>query len=1704
MSEEKDQNGGAWSKVPTWDGSPQTWRSFQREMMWWQSALDLESTKKYNLAARWLLRQSGVVRQRGEEFTPDELAYQKEVRGPDPVDGQGEIVITPEDPLSGVKKLMKALEGINGRTTLDKRGELRNLFYIDLKRRGGERISEFSTRFRTMLADLRAEGVTLPPGEIGWFYKQKLGLDSLRLQLLETALAGAEGYEETEREVLRLFKDLHFQDPLMRKTGMADTGQRSPLLNRFLNQTATGSRPPSYAPSTASSAQRTFRSSASSATSQRSVQPFRKFAPGQKHVMVSEAEDPEVADDPQDEADGDDDAGGQDLEEVLKCEAEALAAELDDAAELGIDPDTLAEVENTVETAAEALVTMKEARTKLAEVRRDRGYGRTALANGKRKDHQSKKQKSNCFDCGLAGHWAGDAECKKPGMKLGRKPKQVQIAETMNTEHQVDETAVEDGAHEILTVAVRPLSHSLAVALEASHNKPKEVDVAVVGLTADKRLVGALDSACNRTCTGPDWLRGYLQCLRSAPSDVQNLVKSQTEHETFRFGNGGTKISLERWRLPTVIGGQVICFWVSLVDVPSLGLLLGRDFLEAVGADISFLRREMRCEHLDGHPIALKQLSAGHYLLPLVPSSWPAVGDHRWRKLGPDQVVELQMSAKQWLSQFFRLKGSQAHEVSPHDHMLTEKSLQVGNLVCTVMTTGTSMRMAQAPTMRSPSLKLAPTSTSSPTRKSSSPSRSSALTVKSDGRTASAKASGKMAPIRYAPQGKGSLGRKGRSSVGFAKAFLALAALAVSSHGLSGKMDHTMQEPSAGQGVPRKALPEGTGPEPVHHGQLGRMCAPSQSPWTSDGVLRGPNVGRYAGRDGSQGALQAPEECCSGGSAGSRSEGRVFGQERTRGPNFDWTKRRVANLEKRPPEAGCLAARGGGRKGHCGQHQDQGPSDGGNPEEQATASCGSQISSQAERGHSQKCSSRCERLINVCRKQASDPDHRPPSRDVGSDAKNGARTSATTRHGSYRSSANFRRPDGHGCEIRANGDGADGGRDASCSRGLCGGKIGKEIWNQRSSTAEDGGNRDQRRRLEPGLINEFTINQTVKKGQAQMIAQAWNRHETERLRTSWGPRKIHQALIADFEDEMKSFVTDEIFIQPLNLAHSSYALGDSNEVLENAQVSKNVLMPENAKASKNVQLPENAKVSKNVLVPDDAELPKNDLKPFLTEVFTTSQNVTKEAVRRGHQVGDPLSLDTGWNFLIPSHREAALKKIREEKPYCVVLAFPCGPFSPLQRFNQTHPERHAVRLQEGRVLMDFAIEVAELQMRGGRHCILENPKPSGAWSEPAMQKFLEEFEIYVSNFDQCRFNLRNIEGFLHKKPTRIATSSSKVNLELEGHVCRRDHFHAPVLGGSKVTARAGIYPKPLARALVRGLERQFDSGFAVREVFAVDGADDDAEEELAFEGAGFLNPQGNEDGSDVDEPDEKDGKTVAIPAGVRAAVLRLHQNTGHRSGKRLVRALAIAGAPSEAILAAKQLKCAVCQEQRPPRARRPASLPLPKDMGDQLHVDLIEVEDVRETRFYLAHGTDFATRFQLAEVLPDKSTKSVIKFLDRWLAVFGPPRVMVADQGREFVSWEMEEWASAHSVLLHHIAVQAPWQNGVAERSGGILKTILSAVIASQGVCGAEEMQSALSESVAAYNGDINELGTSPYQAAGGNPNTSFRTRPSGIKTFFG
>ena len=187
---------------------------------------------------------------------------------------------------------------------------------------------------------------------------------------------------------------------------------------------------------------------------------------------------------------------------------------------------------------------------------------------------------------------------------------------------------------------------TLAEALQKSN----EVHVGqLASLSLDKRLMGALDSACNRTCCGSAWLDHYLTALSNASEEIQNLVERCPEQETFRFGDGGTQKSSFRFRLPMVVGPDLVLTWASIIPVKSLGLLLGRDWLDGIGCVLSFAKRIMRADHLSGHHIPLKQLAAGHFALRLIPSEWPIPGKMRWRRVGQDGVVARQISHHEWL-----------------------------------------------------------------------------------------------------------------------------------------------------------------------------------------------------------------------------------------------------------------------------------------------------------------------------------------------------------------------------------------------------------------------------------------------------------------------------------------------------------------------------------------------------------------------------------------------------------------------------------------------------------------------------------------------------------------------------------------------------------------------------------------------------------------------------------------------------------------------------------------------------------------------------------------------------------------------------------------------------------------------------------------------------------------------------------------------
>ena len=86
----------------------------------------------------------------------------------------------------------------------------------------------------------------------------------------------------------------------------------------------------------------------------------------------------------------------------------------------------------------------------------------------------------------------------------------------------------------------------------------------------------------------------------------------------------------------------------------------------------------------------------------------------------------------------------------------------------------------------------------------------------------------------------------------------------------------------------------------------------------------------------------------------------------------------------------------------------------------------------------------------------------------------------------------------------------------------------------------------------------------------------------------------------------------------------------------------------------------------------------------------------------------------------------------------------------------------------------------------------------------------------------------------------------------------------------------------------------------------------------------------------------------------------------------------------------------------------------------------------------------------------------------------GPPRTLVCDKGGEFISEEFSAFCSSRSIHLWRCAVQAPWANGVAEKSGGILKTLVAAVLAEQVVIGKDEITDTVAEACSAYNNDSN------------------------------
>ena len=95
------------------------------------------------------MKQTRSAKMRALEFTPDELAYIPAEEYTDPDSGET-IVVTPADYAAGINKILAAWDEMIGRTVNDRKGELREKFYLATRRGQQESVVAFSLRYRTL------------------------------------------------------------------------------------------------------------------------------------------------------------------------------------------------------------------------------------------------------------------------------------------------------------------------------------------------------------------------------------------------------------------------------------------------------------------------------------------------------------------------------------------------------------------------------------------------------------------------------------------------------------------------------------------------------------------------------------------------------------------------------------------------------------------------------------------------------------------------------------------------------------------------------------------------------------------------------------------------------------------------------------------------------------------------------------------------------------------------------------------------------------------------------------------------------------------------------------------------------------------------------------------------------------------------------------------------------------------------------------------------------------------------------------------------------------------------------------------------------------------------------------------------------------------------------------------------------------------
>ena len=527
---------------------------------------------------------------------------------------------------------------------------------------------------------------------------------------------------------------------------------------------------------------------------------------------------------------------------------------------------------------------------------------------------------------------------------------------------------------------------------------------------------------------------------------------------------------------------------------------------------------------------------------------------------------------------------------------------------------------------------------------------------------------------------------------------------------------------------------------------------------------------------------------------------------------------------------------------------------------------------------------------------------------------------------------------------------------------------------------------------------------------------------------------------------------------------------------------------------------------------------------FLMEIFAGAATLTWMAASWGLPVSEPIDCLYNYALLKPAHRAEVERRIQVEDPFLLSLAPICGPWSTMQRINLARGGETEAKILEDRKkwypVIQWIVNLIKDRLGKGREVILESPYYGLLWELKCIDDLMAENPVNaltgesleLQHIDQCQYGLRDPStGLALQKATGLLTASEWMKLRLQRR-CGKDHQHRPI-EGSNISKTAEQWPPELCEQILGGaldemiygnLNMAFPAELEVEEhqeqgpldgVFNEDDLAPLPKRRRVDDPDMLMEEKMQEDAAMDDMPDvamkqeelRRQG-WLKLPREKRLALRRLHNMTGHCSHAAMTRMLKASGSDRDVIQAVKFFQCQVCAEtakEEKPAVTKPPRPAHQQRFNFEVSADVFEIHDAAGARHSILSLVDVATKFHVAGRVSGggvPSSKNCAQMINTTrLSWAGAPDYFVCDQGVHNKG-RVAHLLSSHGTTIRQTAARAPFQLGVGERHGGLLKEIMKRVIHERQLQGAEDIAALCSEAAKVKNNLLNHAGYTPSQ----------------------